>query len=492
MAGKSLFTDQATPHDFNHQPPPSRYDIDLEKVRQVWQCRADSLLDLFCTRNTFHGAQPVIAPTHTLGLAEPDIRLIAFDNPGAEDPEADESEQPDIARFIAPGEFAVVIRYRYRNNSRDPLDEIKLRCFHSQVAIGVERNGKAGVISLANPQRFFRKRNKRRTPHGLFGAPAHVLIFLKPVFPGKLDALEIRRYVDNITAWTAIANTFSVFPNRERFNGKDPLATIDLEKVATLGDRLLEALLGEEAAFKWLNSPENRVYCGELIHLGLNLGLYHPLSRAHLGEEKYAAVKSRLAGPGALSENPNHYIRQMKLALAADELKPIDRACDFSGEHISPEPYFDARLAVQPFTLADMLEVFVQMTVPREEMGEKVAPLQVQLLEKIKPEFFKAAGNGEMPPDDPNRAQIELFYQKLISVVGREYGDYQGFIARVAPFLRAAREFPEQFKALNAFMPPHCFLARAQEYLQGKPRQGILGWQYLGHGLHRKLLKPRE
>lgn len=326
----------------------------------------------------------------------------------------------------------------------------------------------------------------------MFGAPANVLIFLKPVFPGRLEAGEIRRYVDNITAWTAIANTFSVFPYRKLFNGKDPLVTIDLEKITTLGDRSLEALLGEKDAFAWLRRPENRVYCGELIHLGLNLGLYHPLSRAHLGEEKYAAVKSRLAGPGALSENPNHYIRQMKLTPAAEELKPIDRACDFSGEHISREPYFDVRLAVQPFTLADMLEVFVQMTVPREEMGEKVAPLQVQLLEKIKPEFFEAAGNADMPPDDPNRAQIELFYQKLVSVVGREYGDYQEFIARVEPFIRAARKFPEQFKALNAFMPPHCFLARAREYLQGKPRQGILGWQYLGHGLHRKLLKPRE
>lgn len=491
MAGKSLFTDQAAPHDFNRQPPSSRYEIDLEKVRQVWQCRADSLFDLFCTRTAFHGAEPIIAPTHTLGLREQDIRLIAFDNPGAEDPEADESNQPDIARFIAPGEFAVAIRYRYRNNSRDPLDEIKLRCFHSQVAIGVEKEREAGVISLANPQRFFLKRNRRRTPRGLFGTPAHVLIFLKPVFPGRLEAVQIRRYVDNITAWTAIANTFSVFPRKE-FNGKDPLTTTDQEKIATLGEQLLEALLGESAAFKWLNSPENRVYCGELIHLGLNLGLYHPLSRAHLGEEKYATVKSRLAGPEALSTNPNHYIRRMKLTLAANELEPIDRACDFSGEHLSPEPYFDTRLAVQPFTLADMLEVFVQMTVPREEMGEKVAPLQVQLLEKIKPEFFKAAGNGEMPPDDPNRAQIELFYQKLISVVGREYGDYQEFIARVAPFIRAAREFPEQFKALNAFMPPHCFLARAREYLQGKPRQGILGWQYLGHGLHRSLLKPRE
>lgn len=193
MAGQTLLFGQTAPPDFNRQPPASRYELDLDKVQQIWQFRLDSFLDVFGTRTTFPGRPPLIAPTHTLGLAEQDLRLIAFENRGAEDPAGDQSDQPDIARFIAPGEFAVVIRYRYRHNPRDPLDEIKLRCFHSQVAIGVERNGNTGVISLENSQTFLRKRNRRGTPQGLFGSPAHILIFLKPVLPGRLQAGEIRR-----------------------------------------------------------------------------------------------------------------------------------------------------------------------------------------------------------------------------------------------------------------------------------------------------------
>lgn len=297
--------------------------------------------------------------------------------------------------------------------------------------------------------------------------------------------------MDNITAWMAIANTFSVFP-RGAFNGKDPLLTTDLEKIIIMGEQLLKALMGEKAAFAWLRRPENRVYCGELIHLGLNLGIYYPLTPTHLGEEKYAVLKRRLADPGVWRNNRNPYIRQMKLSLPPDGLKPLEQVCDFSREHISPQPYFDPRLAIQPFTLADMLEVFVRMTVPREELGEKVAGLQVEQLEKIKSEFFKATGKEDMSAEDWHRRQIDEFYQKLIAVVGKEYSNYQEFAGRLEPFVRAARHFPEQFGTLNAFMPPHCFLVRARESLQGKPRQGVLGWQYLGHGLHRTLLKPRE
>jgi len=476
--------------DYNREPPPAHFSVDLERAGDVWKSSYHSLADLFSTTTKLYG-KVIVSPTHTLGQTEEQIRIISYNNPGKINPMADESDQKDLARFIYPGEFAIAIRHRCPKPNLKPLEVIKLQCAHIQVAIGVNWQGERRVISISAPQLYHLQKNSSRKPMGLFGTEDYPSIFIKPKFPDSLPAKLKRQYVDNIRTWLVIANTFTVFPEKDAYNGQDPLTTTDLEKVKEMGDKLLLALTGNSPAKKWLADPLNQAYCGELAHIALNLGIHFPLNKTTLGKKLYEPVKQAIESKEFLDKNKNHYVQRIHLQLAPETLQPIT-------EHIKPpsdnaETAFDPLLAIQPFTMMEILEKYIQKTIPREVLGEESSLLQRQLLEIVNPVFVKAMKLETLAVDHPVRIEIKKGFQQVLEVVEKQHQDYAEFRRTLRPLLLKIHQHIEQIEgAINAFIPPHCFLVRATTSIEGKPGQGLLGWQYLGHGLHENMLVPKE
>lgn len=476
--------------DYNRQPPPARYSVDLSRAGVVWEHEYNSLNDLFSTTTKLHD-KVIISPTHTLGQTEDGIRVIAYNNPGLISLIADESDQKDLARYIYPGEFAIAIKHHCPKPNPKRFEQIKLQCTHTQAAIGVNWRGKRGVISISAPQRYHRQKDSSRRPLGLFGSENYPSIFIKPQFPDSLPVKLKRQYVDNIRTWLVIANTFTVFPARNIYNGYDPLATTDLEKVKLMGDNLLLALTGDALAEEWLADPLNQVYCGELVHIALNLGIHFPINKTMLGGKRYRPVKQALESKEFLDKNKNQYVRRVHLQLAPETLHPITEYIEPPSEN--GETAFDPLLAIQPFTMVENLEKYIRKTIPREVLGEEVALFQRQLLEKVKPVFLRAMRLDTMAENHPTRIEIEKTFQQVLQIVGKQHRNYAEYSRALRPFLLKIHQHIEQIEgAINAFIPPHCYLVRATNSIEGKPGQGILGWQYLGHGLHENMLVPKE
>jgi hypothetical protein len=476
--------------DYNRRPPSSNYKIDLERAESVWKRQFLSLTDLFSTKTEVDG-KLVVAHTHMIGQSEGDLRVIAYNNFRKPDKKTDESQQKDLSRFILPGEFAVAIKHHCSKPKQKLLECMKLQCTHIQVAIGVDSEGKQGVISISNPQDYHKRRNHSRARIGLFGSVDYPSILIKPKFPEYFSPRLKRQYVDSIRTWLVIANTFSYFPG-DGYNGGDPLATISVKDVKYLGDKLLAALTGDKTAKEWLRQPENMVYCAEMVHIGLNLGIHYPLNKAILGKKLYEMVRQELDSKNFLVRNKNPYTRRVRLQMAPETLQPISEYLNSSTE-IPEDTAFDSMLAIQPFTMVDILEKYIQKTIPREQMGEAVAPLQAKLIEEVKPVFLKAMKIEGLGANSPKREEIELLFKEILRVVGQSYQNYQAYIKALEPVLQKAYHFVKQIEqtggVINAFIPPHCFLIRATNSIEGKPGQGILGWQYLGHTLHNSLLK---
>lgn len=472
--------------DFNREPPPTNYTVDLKKAGEIWKRKCASLSDLFSTRTG-----TVVSPTHMLGQPEDKIRLIAYSSPDKTRRRGDESEQTDLARFILPGEFAIAIKHHSPKPNRKIVERMKLQCTHIQVAIGVKKNGKAGVIAISNPQNYYRRKNNARVPLGLFGTEDYPAIFIKPKFPDDFSPELKRQYLDNIRAWLIIANTFTRFPDEDRYNGNDPLMTINLRKIKILGDKLLQALNDKTEAAKWFYEAENRVYCGELAHIALNLGIYHPLNKTFLGEKWYEVVRRQFFSKKFLKYNSNRYVPQVSLEMAPETLEPITSHIKNLSENL--QALFDPHLAIQPFAMVEIMEKYIQKTIPRELLGEKVASAQAELLSKTRLAFWKTMEIDKLSEEDFIRAEMDTFFRRIVQAVGSDHGSYQKFGEALRPLLREAHYFMEKIGVeLNAFIPPHCFLVRATNSLKGEPGQGVLGWQYLGHGLHECMLIPKR
>lgn len=476
--------------DYNRQPPPAHFTVDLVKAGEVWKRKYRTLAELFSTTTRLSG-KVIVSPTHMLGQTEDEVRIMSYNNPAKTNFVADESDQKDLARFIYPGEFAIIIKHHCPKPNPIPFEQIKLQCTHIQVAVGVEWQGENRVISISAPQDYHRQNSSSNKFLGLFGTEEYPLIFIKPQFP-KLFSTELKRhYVDNIRTWLVIANTFTVFPKNGAYNGNDPLTITSLEMVKEVGNNLLLALTGDPQAEEWFADPMNQVYCGELVHIALNLGIHYPLNKNVLGEELYAPVKQALESKQFLDKNKNHYARRVHLQLAPETLPPIT-------EYLEPpsknsETVFDPLLAIQPFALVEILGKYIRRIIPREVLGEEVAPSQRQLLEKVKPVFLTAMKLDTLPESHPARIEIEKTFQQALEVVGKKHQNYALYREALRPHLLRIHERIEEMEGvINAFIPPHCYLLRATNCIEGKPGQGLLGWQYLGHGLHESMLVPKK
>lgn len=456
--------------DYAREPAEAAYRVDLGKAGVLFGSEFTSETDLFSIRTPLPDGSEIKAPTHMMGQTADTLRLIAYDDAWG-------VQQQDAARFVAPGEIAIAIKHH--SPAPEGGEEMKLQCTHIQIVVGIRTKDGPGVVTINNPQTY------EASP---FGSETYPMIFVKPVFPLEISPQMQRAYVNNIRTWLIIANTFTFFP--ANYDGGDPLGTRSAGQVRTLGDKLLEALAGDEAAIRWLESGENNVYCAELAHIALNLGIHYPLNVANLGTRRLRVLADQIRTKKFLARNENANVALVGLETAPDDLQPIGDLLGLQITEPNDEDPFGDGLAIEPFTMADILEQFIRRTIPRDQMGETVAPIQAALLKTAQPQLLQVTGINQLPESDPRRQAVTALYEQLIMAVGKSYRDYAAFREAIRPLLAQARKFASpRTDGAGAFVPPHCFLARASDAVQGKSCQGVFNWQYLGHGLHASVLK---
>lgn len=465
--------------DYNRDPPAARFTIDTEKLSQICRRKITTLEDVLSTVCPDVDGRPLITPTHTLGLPPEQLRIIAFDNQTG-------TTQPDLQRFIFPGEIALSIRQRLIPSEKDWLERMKFHCHHSQVIVGIDRPPTHGVITITNPQNYHRINIDRNKQPGLFGLPWEVLLILKPRLPQHLGNDLKRHYVNNIRTWLFIVNTLTQFPKSHLYNGYDPLTVKNLAELREFGSQLLRAANLDPAAENWLKQRKNWVYCGELIHLGLNLGLHVPLNRAHLRDlfERTAVI---LQSRSFILKNKNNFAWNIHLQMAPETLEPLPAAAGVSPSDIPAGT--DGELLVRPLTLAEGLDQMISRMVPRERAGEHLAPYQAALLCSVEAPLYRLLGlEPKTEAGLPVHPFIQLF-RKTIAVCAVSYPTYRNFRTALEPLFRDLNDM-QQHHTVKHFMPPHLFMIRAAEALQQPEEEHCPGWQYIGHGLHRCLLHP--
>ncbi len=458
------------PKKYARDPAPAAYKVDLDKARALFGAEYATESDLFSIKTPLSDGRVIKAPTHMMGQTEDAIRFIAYDDAWG-------VQQQDAARFFAPGEIAISIKHHCLTPEEG--EQMKLQCTHIQTVVGINTKRGPGVITINNPQTY------EASP---FGSEIYPMIFVKPVFPAGVSPQMQRAYVNNIRTWLIIANTFTVFP--EDYDGGDPLATRSVGQIRALGDKLLEALAGDKTAINWFESGENNVYCAELAHIALNLGIHYPLNVASLGTGRFKMLSEQIKTKEFLARNENANAALVDLDTSPEDLQPIGDLLGLQITEPNAEDPFGDGLAIEPFTLADILEQFIRKTIPREQMGETVASAQSALLKSAQPQLLKVTAMDQLPESAPQRQAVTALYTELILLVNQSYSDYSAFREAIRPLMAQARILASpKTNGAGAFVPPHCFLVRATDAIQGKSAQGVFNWQYLGHGLHASVLK---
>lgn len=424
-------------------------------VKRIWGKQVVIPAELFQTVTQFPDKK-ITANTHWVSEYADKIKLIPYDdNLGM--------AQTEIAKDLKCGEIAISIKHHSPCPESELSEHIKLQCTHVQFAVGI----KDGVITVNNPQPY---------QNGLFGEPDYPMIFVKPKFPSGVSDQEITAYTQNIRTWLVIANTFSTFPGD--YNGSDPLTCIDKDKILKMGKALLGALQSNPTDIAWLQKPEQQLYCAELAFLALNLGLHFPLNKQNVGSN-FEKIKQIIDTKGFLQQNENSYVKEIDISIAAENLKPIDSLVD-----IHNEGKFWGGLALTPFCVADMIEQYIQRVIPRHELGEvDGSKYQSVVFEKIKPmlkEFLVIEGTEA-------EADFDAAVIEVSKIVARPHTTYDAFRAALHPVFNKLENL--SLKYGYAYIPPHCFMVRASDYIIKQKQGGVLGWEYMGHGIHSSMLK---
>jgi len=436
---------------------PDESSLNLSKAQEIWGRQFRDPKDLFCTTTVLPG-KTIVSETHLLGLAPQALNLIEYDDSLGH-------AQARIAEHIAPGEIAISIKHH--SPKPEDAEQIKLQCTHIQIAVGV----KGGVVTVNNPQDY---------QQGLFGNEDYPMIFVKPKLPANLTPSQAAEYINNIRTWSVIANTFTKFPGN--YDGGDPLTCIDKVSILKMGNALINALRGDVVAREWLQHPNQFVYCAELALLSLNLGLYFPLNKIHLGTS-FDEVQKALESGLFLEENDNGYIKMIERTCAPDHMLPIDEVISAASE----SQKFWNGMAITPFCVADMVEHFIQRVVPRAKLGEiEGAKYQAMVFQKVRPSlnnYLKIEGREA-------EQQLETVLDLVLKIVSQPHASYQEFRAAISPVLQELSKI--SLKYGHAYIPPHCYLIRATDSIVGGKSYGVLGWEYLGHGLHKSLFNEGE
>ncbi|MBL8949654.1 MAG: hypothetical protein JNK82_02680 [Myxococcaceae bacterium] len=478
--------------DYDRKRPASNYTVNFDAANATFNRGANKATkteDLFTTLvpNPAGGA-PMAVPTHY----EPgkEIKLIAYDNAWG-------TNQKDIARFLAPGEVMIAVKHHKPKHAvlgGAGKEEVKLDATHIELAVGVmttNADGKkeAGAITLNNPQNY---------EQGLFGEADYPMIFLKMKFPPGISGADKQAYMDNIRTWLTIANTFTNFPGD--YNGGDPLGTRSVSQVKTMGDKLIQAMTGDPAqqaeAMAWLTSADNKVYCAELAHVALNLGISYPLNKSNLGA-RFDAVKTALESKEFLAKNGNQHAKLVDLTLAPESLKPMQEKLGVTAtEPTAAQPFGDG-LATRPFTMPNLIEEFVASMATRDlgrtltpDEAKGLAAAQTELFKGSRPGIVEAAGLNQMPSTDPRRVGIEALLDGIQGVLAQPFTEYAQFRAAIDPLLAKAGEVAgPRPNGAGAFFPPHGWLLHALN--KAETKGGLIGMEIVGHGLHASHLNEK-
>lgn len=474
--------------------PASNYTVNFAAVNAEFNRGANPATkpeDLFSTLvpNPLGGPPTQMATHYKEG--EP-ITLIAYDN-------ALGPKQDDITRFLAPGEVMIAVKH---HKPEHPVlggagkEEVKLDSTHIELAVGVnvkndDGTTSRGAITLNNPQNY---------EGGLFGTADYPMIFLKLKFPPGLNEADKTAYMDNFRTWLTIANTFTNFPGE--YNGGDPLGTRSPSQIKEIGDQLIKAMTGSPAeqteAKAWLASSDHKVYCAELAHVALNLGLTVPLNKATLGEERFAAVNTALESKDFLAANGNQYARMVDLTMAPESLRAVHDKLGLSTSEPSAAEPFGKGLAVRPMTLTSMVEEFISSMATRDlgrpltaAEAQSYATKQSELFRGARPGIAEIVGLDAMPAGDPRRQGLEALLNGIQAVLATPFTDYAQFRATLDPLMaQAAQVSGPRPNGMGAFMPPSAWLLHALD--RADNTGGVMGVEVVGHGLHASLLNKKE
>lgn len=466
----------------------SEYEADIAALNDLWPGpnQLASVEDAY-TVSVDLGEAKFNAPTHLFGT---NVNVIPYSNTdNVTDASGEVMARGDevIAKAFGPGIVGYSIKHhRPENRALNPMDlqadikeQVKLQDTHIQIVVGVIRDGEPGAITLNNPQNY---------EGGLFGDEVYSMIFLKPSFPDYLDAAQVKEFNDNILLMTMGFNAVSNFPGD--YNGGDPLAAHNPEKLREHVIQMVLAITGDEAAQDYFKDPANQVYCAELAFLAGSAGMHFPLNAETIeplvGPETWEAfgaeVEKHQNGEASAftTMNSNPKAPLVPLTLPSEDLRP---AWNYAPDAMAESQ----KLMFKPMTMADMIQQFLRTHVPREKIGEQMAPVQGSLLQAMKPGLLEAMAMDQVPEDDPRRVAVDQLFGALVEVVGTPHESYAAFQQALAPLMAQARQVtgPRDDSGTGYFVPPSIFHVVAQ----GKHDKGILGLDYVGHGIHASATK---
>ncbi|MEM6292832.1 MAG: PPC domain-containing protein [Myxococcota bacterium] len=468
------------------------YEADIDALNREWPppeygAPMAQVEDAFSVEVVL-GDEGIIADTHLFGS---DVVVIPYDNSDAAvDVDGRDVGAGDavIAEYFPRGEIGIAVKhhrpeYRYLNlgeaDAAQMKEDFKLQDTHIELVVGVERNGRPGAVTLNNPQSY---------EDGRFGTSDYPMIFLRPAYPEYLSEDQQAMFGDNIRTMMMGFNAVSNFPGD--YNGGDPLATTTPEKVREHVAQMVRAIAGDEEARAWFEDPLHQIYCAELAHVAFSAGLIVPLNADNVvplvGQETWdlfvaEVEKQDRREPSAFTDlNENAEAQWVDVTLAPDSLRP-------ASSYASPGSGAENQIAFQPMTMADIVVGFMATHIPRDVFGESTAPIQAAVLSQMKLGLLEAMGMDQIPAEDPRRQAIDVLFEQIVNTVGTEYESYEAFQAALEPLLVQARAItgPRDDTGTGLFVPPSLMHLIAQ----GRFTDGMMGLQYVGHGLHWSLVR---
>lgn len=398
-------------------------------------------------------------------LSSPDAEVKLFQVKLSGDPFA----QTDLARLIQPGDIAIAVCGYYPDLHANEIPH-KRNIGHAGLAVGVEKDGKAGVMTINNPQGYL---------SGGFNNSGYGSFFFEKIqFPADLSDAEKKAYCKNILTMTAIANSFIPFAE-ENFNGQDPLGIHNVDTIKQAGEKLILAVYGDESAIAWLKRSENTAYCAELVSAGINIGTNTILNKAYINQLQqrlaaengtdrypnlYDVVREKIESGAVLRNNGNPNKDYIPLTMVDErvDLKPITERCpnaDQSG----------TGLAFMYYDFTDIAYSSIRDTYPRrdlagltgaelaagKEYNAKVAQVQIHAFKEAAKKFKELAGVSPQVA-----AAFDQYVDgAVIPALSKVYPSQAERDAVMAELVAQGRQFtPTGPSGEGMFIPPDLYL----------------------------------
>ncbi|OJJ17729.1 hypothetical protein BKI52_28105 [marine bacterium AO1-C] len=492
--------------DERQRIPESKYSVNIDKVKKRLQDLGPKPLhpiskvsDLFSMKMPKDYTKS-LAPTAMIGQTLDSLRIISF--------KTSTNDIPDVARFCKPDEILISVHHASWGNLpwRDysPMKcAFQLRSYHANILSCYEHNGSAKVYTINNPQDYYNSQ---------MGEENYPPILLRPQLPRILSVEKQKDYWKNIKTWIATTNTFSKFPSNHT---KSPLVARNLKLLQETGDHLINAMMGDKTSKDWLD--KNGLYCSEMVFTAFSLGLHYPMNETFIKSRSgikftFQQIAKRIKEGGCTQDSKNKHIKNLKVGVATDTLRPIEEVMVYNTRDKDKEPY-GRRLAVEPMSAIDLLDGMIQMVIPRRTKGEQLAKeqgnllLNTKFLTDLKSLFPTSTNNKNIQAQGDGFANrdflaglSELFansednglpiqeYLEFANAHKKEYKNYFEFRQHLKKPLQKLREKTTQQGGKGVYVPPSAFVIRATQDMFSEVTNDVLRWQYIGHCLHKAWL----